>query len=168
VTVGNDVGGGGRDADAAPPGDAGVPGDASDALGADVTVGGGTGLCDKAHWPYWITSNFMAPGSPPYFAVDGTPATGFQTGAQQAGDEFIQIDFHGTITFAGMVLDYSQSAGDYPRGYKVYVSNNATPAESDVVAAAGGRRRIACSRCRLDIPFAAPATAGTWLMQTGP
>ena len=45
----------------------------------------------------------MAPGSPPYFAVDGTPATGFQTGAQMAGDEYIQIDFHGPITFAGMV-----------------------------------------------------------------
>jgi hypothetical protein len=148
-------------------GDAGVAGDA--ALESDVAVGGGTGLCNKAHWPYWITSNFMAPGSPPYFAVDGTPATQFQTGAQQAGGEFIQIDFHGSITFNGMTLDYSQTAGDFPRGYKVYVSNNPTPVEADVVAAAGGvDAGLAAPGATLDISFAAPATGRyVRLMQTG-
>ena len=168
VTVGNDGGDGGRDADAASP-DASDANDANDANRPDVVIGGGTGLCNKAHWPYWITSNFMAPGSPPYFAVDGTPATGFQTGAQMAGDEFIQIDFHGTITFEGIVLDYSQSAGDYPRGYKVYVSNSATPAESDVVASAGGLDAgLAAPGAALDISFAAPATGRyVRLMQTG-
>jgi hypothetical protein len=148
-------------------GDAGVRGDA--ALESEVAVGGGTGLCDKAHWPYWITSNFMAPGSPPYFAVDGTPTTQFQTGGQQAGDEFIQIDFHGPITFNGMTLDYSQSAGDFPRGYKVYVSNNPTPVEADVVAAAGGLDAgLPAPGATLDISFAASATGRyVRLMQTG-
>jgi hypothetical protein len=147
--------------------DAGVPGDA--ALESEVAVGPATGLCDKAHWPYWITSNFMAPGSPPYFAVDGIPTTQFQTGGPQAGDEFIQIDFHGPITFSGMTLDYSMSAGDYPRGYKVYVSNNPTPVEADVVAAAGGLDAgLAAPGAALDISFAAPATGRyVRLMQTG-
>jgi len=57
-------------------------------------------------------------------AMDGDPATRWDTGGQQIGGEWFRIDMGKTLTITGLTLDCKGSSGDYPRGYLVYISNN--------------------------------------------
>ena len=55
-------------------------------------------------------------------AIDGDRSTRWDTGrGMQPGDSFT-IDLGSEHTVAGVTLDAAASAGDYPRGYEVYVS----------------------------------------------
>ena len=57
-------------------------------------------------------------------AMDGNAATRWDTNGPMRGGEWFRIDMGKTLVISGLVLDCQGSAGDYPRGYEVYVSNN--------------------------------------------
>ncbi|NOU69400.1 hypothetical protein GC096_35875 [Paenibacillus sp. LMG 31461] len=54
--------------------------------------------------------------------LDSLPATRWDTATAQVYGQYIQVDMKAAYTFSRIVLDASGSAGDYPRGYQVYVS----------------------------------------------
>ncbi|MBN2137188.1 MAG: discoidin domain-containing protein [Sedimentisphaerales bacterium] len=55
-------------------------------------------------------------------AIDGRNSTRWDTGTPQVGGEWFIIDLGVENTVKSFTLDTSGSAGDYPRGYEVYVS----------------------------------------------
>lgn len=58
-------------------------------------------------------------------AFDKDPGSRWDTGAIQKGGEWFMVDLGWEdTTVTKVVLDTKGSGGDYPRGYKVYVSNN--------------------------------------------
>lgn len=57
-------------------------------------------------------------------AVDGDPATRWTTGAFQAPGQWFQIELPAETEIAGIVFDTARSRNDYPRGYKVELSND--------------------------------------------
>jgi hypothetical protein len=60
-------------------------------------------------------------GDPPERAIDGNQATRFSTGAAQAGDEWLQIDFGASVTLNQVKL-YTANA-DYFRHYQLRLSD---------------------------------------------
>ncbi len=83
--------------------------------------GGGTALSRTG----WVATG-TAGGDPPANAIDGNAASRFSTGAAQVNGQFFQVDMLATKTFKSITLDATASAGDYPRGYQVFVSANGT------------------------------------------
>jgi hypothetical protein len=57
-------------------------------------------------------------------AIDGKPDTRWDTAAAMQGGEWFRIELNETKLITGIVLDAKGSAGDYPRGYEVYVSTS--------------------------------------------
>ncbi|CAA9337513.1 CBM32 / CBM47 [uncultured Microcoleus sp.] len=89
----------------------------------DLTVHHTLGI-PKTNWN--VTASSSADGEPPTNAVDGNNATRWSTGTAQTPGQFFQIDLGATHTFSQIVLNSGNSSfeDDYPRGYKVFVSNN--------------------------------------------
>jgi hypothetical protein len=150
------VGDGGDNLDAA-------PGDGGDAAMATFN------FCDKAkgNWGFWITTNRQTGANGIYRAVDGLTNTKWQTGHAMDGTEWFEIDFHGQVTMDGVTIDYVDP-NDWGRGYKVYVSNDVAPAESDLVATLVEDAATTTVTSRT-IPFTAGAATGRYLrvLQTG-
>jgi beta-glucosidase len=71
----------------------------------------------------WIASG-TATGDPPANAIDGNIGTRWSTGTAQVNGQFFQVDMLSAKTFKQLTLDAAGSAGDYPRGYQVFVSND--------------------------------------------
>ena len=80
---------------------------------------GGTALSRAG----WIASG-TAGGDPPGNALDGNIGTRWSTGAAQVNGQFFQVDMLAAKAFKQVTLDAAGSAGDYPRGYQVFVSND--------------------------------------------
>ncbi len=57
-------------------------------------------------------------------AVDGEPGTRWSTDLQRPGDYF-QVDFGSAVAFDGIVMHLDSHPRDYPRGYRVEVSDDA-------------------------------------------
>jgi len=57
-------------------------------------------------------------------AIDGNPATRWDTGAPMKGGEHFIADMGWEKAVKKVVLDARGSNGDYPRGYELYVSND--------------------------------------------
>ncbi len=58
-------------------------------------------------------------------ALDKDPGSRWDTGAVQKGGEWFMVDLGWEdMVVTKIVLDSKGSSGDYPRGYKVYLSNN--------------------------------------------
>jgi len=55
-------------------------------------------------------------------AIDGKPETRWDTGAVQTPGQWFQVELPAEASVAGLVLDTTGSAGDYPRGYTVELS----------------------------------------------
>ena len=72
----------------------------------------------------WIASA-SASYSPPSRAIDRNSAYKWQNGRSQAtSNDYIQIDLGTARTFDRIVLDHAGHINDYPRAYKVEVSND--------------------------------------------
>jgi hypothetical protein len=71
----------------------------------------------------WVASG-TASGDPPANAIDGNSGTRWSTGTAQVNGQFFQVDMLSGKTFKQITLDAAGSAGDYPRGYQVFVSND--------------------------------------------
>ena len=59
-------------------------------------------------------------------AVDADASTRFSTDAGQAPGQYLQVDLGAEVPARQVVFDTGASTGDYPRGYSVQVSNDAT------------------------------------------
>lgn len=59
-----------------------------------------------------------------YKAIDGDPATRWSTGEPQQPGQWFQIDMGYIANVRKVALDTTGSAGDYPREYSVFVSND--------------------------------------------
>ena len=108
--------------------DATTTGDAASDTGTGEagTVGEYSNFCSPVHWT--ITANPAAVHLTDYPTniVDGSNATRWSTGGNQVNGQYIQIDFGGTVSLTQVVLDDTDNAGDYPRGYDVGLSTNGT------------------------------------------
>jgi hypothetical protein len=59
-------------------------------------------------------------------AFDGNASTRWSTDAVQVNGQYFQVDMQTAKTFNQIQLDTSGSPNDYPRGYQVFVSSDAT------------------------------------------
>ena len=126
------------------PADAGMTGMAG-------TAGEYVNTCSPVHWTLSASTAINAMDFPTN-VVDNNIASRWSTGGNQTAGQYLQIDFSGTVSLTQVVLDASNDADDYPRGYDVGLSANGptftsvatgTPAAGPIVtvdfAAAQGR-----------------------------
>ena len=59
-------------------------------------------------------------------ALDGSTGSRWTSGAGQATSQFFQVDMLAPQSFTQVTLDSAGSTNDYPRGYQVFVSNDAS------------------------------------------
>jgi hypothetical protein len=78
-------------------------------------------------------------------AVDGNLATRWTAGVAQANGQTFTVDLGAAKTFSRLVLDDGNSAGDYPRGYQVFVSNDGSTWGSAVASGAGSTNVVTIS-----------------------
>jgi len=85
-----------------------------------------TGLVplDRTNWK--VSSNVNTEASDPKSAIDGDRRTRWDTGKHQASGEAYQIDLGSPLSIEAIYMDVSLSTYDYPRGYEVYVSDDAS------------------------------------------
>ena len=70
-------------------------------------------------------------------AIDGDTATRWTTHAAQSNDDWLEIDLGKNVLFNRVILDSDQSAGDYPRSFRVFVSNDGVDWGSAVAVGEG-------------------------------
>ncbi|MEP4078400.1 DUF7133 domain-containing protein [Haloferula sp.] len=70
-------------------------------------------------------------------AFDGNDRTRWSTGKSMAPEMWLQIEFPSPTQLNGVYLDTRRSKGDYPRGYRVQVSNNGKSWSDPVAEGAG-------------------------------
>ena len=85
------------------------------------------GFFDRTGWT--ITASSTEPGGSTASLKDGNHGTRWSTGAAQASGQWLQVDLGATQTFNQIVMDTAKNSSDendYPRGYTVQVSSDAT------------------------------------------
>ena len=93
-------------------------------------------------------------------AIDGDADTRFDTGASQVPGMWFQIELPQATPVAGLRLDSVKSPQDYPRGYKVELSNDGHTWGAPVAAGKG-------TQPVTDISFAPATTRFIRITQTG-
>ncbi|WP_150265364.1 discoidin domain-containing protein [Paenibacillus tepidiphilus] len=85
-----------------------------------------TGLVplDRSEWK--VSANLNGNNMYPVNAIDGDKRTRWDTGKHQSSGEYFQINLGGPHKVEAIELDYSLSSYDYPRGYEVFVSDDAS------------------------------------------
>jgi mono/diheme cytochrome c family protein len=73
-------------------------------------------------------------------AIDGNPATRYETGVEQVPGMWFQIELPTPQTISGMYLDATSSPRDYPRVYKVEISDNGKKWKKPVATGRGNAR----------------------------
>ncbi len=73
---------------------------------------------------YWVATSSTSGGDSPGNALDGDLTTRWSTDTSQVNGQWFEVDMGVANTFTQMVLNCVNSGNDYPRGYKVYVSND--------------------------------------------
>jgi hypothetical protein len=81
--------------------------------------------CSPVHWTATASTTLNGMNYPAN-VFDGALNTRWTTGADQVPGQYLQIDFGSTVTLTQVVLDGTDQAGDYPRGYDVSISANGT------------------------------------------
>lgn len=118
-----------------------------------------TGLVplDRSEWK--VSSNISTIVSNPGGAIDGDRRTRWDTGKHQASGEYLQIDLGKAHTIEAVELDYTLSSYDYPRGYELYVSDDA----QNWKRVASGKGQLSMTR----ISFPQIKTRYIKILQTG-
>jgi len=75
-------------------------------------------------WSWAATASSTDNGGSAANAIDGDITTRWTTGASQTNGQWFQVDLGSPATFHGLVLDAGSSTSDYPRSYRVNVSND--------------------------------------------
>lgn len=127
-------GSGGRANGGAGGGGGKASGGAGGSGGGTSTQCSGVKLPAKTAWK--ATALRAAAGDPPERAIDGDQATRFSTGAAQAGDEWLQIDFGASVTLNQVKL-YTANA-DYFRHYQLRLSDKSQDFAAAIVKEGDG------------------------------
>jgi hypothetical protein len=98
-------------------------------------VSGTPGILSRGGWV--ASASSTESGGSPARAIDGDITTRWSTGANQANGQWFQVDMGATNTFYQILLDAGSSSGDYPRGYRVNVSNDGSNWGNAVATGAG-------------------------------
>jgi hypothetical protein len=132
-TIGQGGGASGSSGAASPGGSGGAGGNASGG-NASSGAGGGSGgggsatcsahpLTPKSMWT--VTASNSSAGDVPAHAIDGDLTTRWSSGKDQAGDEWLQLDFGADVTVTTVTLELGTNANDYPRTYKTRLTDTA-------------------------------------------
>lgn len=92
--------------------------------------------------------------------MDGNPATRYESKADQAPGMWFQIELLAETMIAGLALDTAKSPGDYPRGYKVELSDDGQAWRKPVATGKG-------TSLLTDITFAPQKARFIRITQTG-
>ena len=91
------------------------------ASGSSGSTGGNENTpLDRSNWVMYSSNN----SRDAHKAVDNNDGSRWTTRQRQRDGQYFEIDLQSTESFSRIVLDSSASASDYPRGYRVRVSNN--------------------------------------------
>jgi F5/8 type C domain len=115
-------------------GTAGAGGSASGGMGGKASGGSGgaggsgsTPTCAKnpitAKTKWLVTASSSDGPSPPAQACDNMLTTRWTTGKEQAGGEWLQLDFGAVVKLSKLTLVLGTSVNDYPRKYATRFSN---------------------------------------------
>lgn len=118
-----------------------------------------TGLVPLERGEWKVSSNVNADPSYSLNAIDGDRRTRWDTLKHQASGEYFQIDLGKTHSLEAVELDNTLSPYDYPRGYELYVSDDAS-----------NWRRIASGKGKLEktkIGFSKVNARYVKILQTG-
>jgi uncharacterized repeat protein (TIGR02543 family) len=85
----------------------------------------------------WVATASGSGGGSPANAIDGNGGTRWSPGVNQANGQYFQGDLGSAQTFGQIVLDAGSSPNDYPRGYRVNVSNDGLNWGSAVATGSG-------------------------------
>lgn len=89
-----------------------------------------------------VTASKSGNGAPTSNAHDGDVATRWTTGADQAGGEWLQIDFGKAVTLTKLTLMLGNSADDYPRNYATRFSNSSGNMAAPVLVSGMGAKGV--------------------------
>lgn len=88
----------------------------------------------------WLPSaSASSINDPPAHMVDGNLNARWSTGKEQAGDEWIQIDFGMTVALSSVTLAAGADTNDFPRAYALRVSATALDFAAPILASGGGK-----------------------------
>lgn len=93
-------------------------------------------------------------------AIDGNWATRYETGVEQVPGMWFQIELPEPATVSGLYLDTTSSPRDYPRGYKVQISDDGNNWGKSIATGHGNARTT-------EISFAPVKTKFLRITQTG-
>ncbi len=93
-------------------------------------------------------------------AIDGKPETRYETGVEQVPGMWFQIELPEETTISGLYLDAASSDRDYPRGYKINVSNDGSQWNEPIATGKGNSRTT-------EILFPSTKTKFIRITQTG-
>lgn len=133
-----------------------VPGSSIMSEKTQITATGLVPL-DRSQWK--VSSNINNEVSYPGNAIDGDRRTRWDTGKHQASGEYLQVDLGKEHSIEAVEMDYTLSSYDYPRGYELYVSDDAS-----------NWKRIASGKGKLEktkIEFAKVNARYIKILQTG-
>ena len=89
----------------------------------------------------WVaTASASGSGLVPANALDGNALTSWSTGQAQTNGQWFQVDLGSARSFTRIVMD--SAAGEFPRGYEVYVSNDGTNWGKPIVVGAESAQSI--------------------------
>lgn len=83
-----------------------------------------TGTIDRSGWTVMASSRFAQ--DPEQHMIDGTRDTIWSSGVPQVPGEWVQVDMGATNYVDTVVVDAAGRNGDYPRGLRIYVSQDGT------------------------------------------
>jgi uncharacterized repeat protein (TIGR02543 family) len=106
-----------------------------------ITITANRSITANIEYPVLPRNGWVAGASPGNSgagnAIDGNIATRWSTGTNQTNGQWFRVDMGGPRTFNRIVLDGGSSAGDFPRGYQVHVSNDALNWGSPIASGVG-------------------------------
>ena len=127
-------------------------------------VSGTPGILSRVGWV--ASASSTESGGSPANAIDGDIASRWSTGASQANGQWFQVDIGATNTLSQIVLDAGSSSGDYPRGYRVNVSNDGSNWGSALATGTGASQvttiRFATNSARYIRVTQTGSTSGWW------
>lgn len=95
---------------------------------------------DRTGWT--VTASSTEPSRSPTNIKDGNLGTRWSSGVAQTNGQWLQVDMGAPLTFNQIILDTAKNSSDendFPRGYSVEVSSNAS-AWTQVASGIGGRK----------------------------
>jgi len=133
---------------------------ASAAASATTQAGGGGGTYTALSRTGWTASSNPTSGDVPANLLDGVMTTRWSTGAAMTNGQYLVVDMQAAQSFRRIVMDSTNAAGDYARGYQVFVSNDGTNWGSAVASGTGSTPVIT-------VDFATQSARYIKVVQTG-